>query len=526
MRINFASKKHAENVARRIKHMLSGSVHERPVSIINNGLARACGFRNWNELQDQLCSAPPSDVDQDMAVAQVEKRYAEFSHRLAVELGIPDEISIRMVDVMKPFAGHQKVPALTDEFTRNMAQRITDHFGGAEPINDGDVVGFRVLSPERLFGLNGRSVIPSGGKYELRISPAGEILDAGARDYEWLMKIGGLWDRGVKRESDVLQSKAVLDVLSRLDRQILHLHRSAGSGTAFNYNEAARLDRSIPLFKMAQEMPGIAAMFTLAYRDQYAKDQNWDRYDVLGADPFTAYCDSIMRVSKKAWPNLAVSEDRIRSVAKRFLSIPVGDYAIDPNLPAFLCHVPDSMFPRSTKEADAAVNFVDMTGSFFRHVNGLGMSPVKFVEEFIQKAEGSWAAADRLRNHWIIPGQTIGCSILGAAAFENGHDIYPGEFEDDEDNVSLCELIGKNLVTASGVGFFTLLEVLNGFSEKVDITEPEDPGKVSRDYERLSKSAIIPASQRGMTASKLLACYGFDIEEIISRTWSGMSLDN
>lgn len=518
MRINFASKKHAENVARRIKQMLSGTAHERPNAAVTHGLAQACGYRNWNELLGHIGKIDPTPVDQDLNVGDVSSRYGEFSHRLAEVLGVPKEITRALTEVIRPFSSHQKVASISDAFIRMMAQRISSPPHVIEPINKDGSIGFRVVSPAHTQNFRGRQVQQNTRSHEICVAADGRIVSDGFNDYEEIMSLGGLWDGDVVISDEISAPKAVVDVLSRLDRQVLHLHRCAGDGSAFSYNEAFQLDRNIPLFKLVLEMPGIAAVFTLAYRNQYYRDELVsDRYDILGSDPFGDYCRKVLEQSKKAWPQLDVTPERVRFVAKKFLSIPVGSYAIDLNLPAFLCHMPDFMFPKNTSEAEAAVQFVDMTGSFFRYEHGLRMSPVKFAEEFIEKAGGSWAVADKLRNGWLVPGQTIGCSVLGAAAFECGYEIHPGEFEDEEG--ALCDQIGTVLVTESGVGFFSAVEALDVLLGEVDLNSPEDDAKVAKDYEALSKSALVPESQRGSTATKLLECYGIDIQEVISGTW-------
>lgn len=61
-----------------------------PLAQSQQGVARACGYRDWHELEGGLAGSPPSPLDQELADDEFVQRHAQLSLGLAVALGIPD----------------------------------------------------------------------------------------------------------------------------------------------------------------------------------------------------------------------------------------------------------------------------------------------------------------------------------------------------------------------------------------------------------------------------------------------------
>src|SRR4051794_27456546 len=61
-----------------------------PLSQAQRGVARACGYGDWHELEGGLAASPPSPLDQELPQADLVQRHARLSLGLAETLGIPD----------------------------------------------------------------------------------------------------------------------------------------------------------------------------------------------------------------------------------------------------------------------------------------------------------------------------------------------------------------------------------------------------------------------------------------------------
>jgi hypothetical protein len=122
-----------------------------PLSQAQRGVARACGYRDWHELEGGLAASPPSPLDQDLLQADFVQRHARLSLRLAETLGIPDGDAQYALSEARLTGDRQ--PCLADQFAIRLACLRNTSMPPAPPRTPG-AVG-RLKSP----GLNGRVVI-------------------------------------------------------------------------------------------------------------------------------------------------------------------------------------------------------------------------------------------------------------------------------------------------------------------------------------------------------------------------------
>lgn len=109
------------------------------------GVARACGYRDWHELEGGLAGSPPTPLDQDLSDHVFVQRHAGLSLGLAQALGIPDG------DAQYALSGARltgdRPPSLADQISIRLACLRATSMPPATPRTPG-AVG-RLKSPGR-----------------------------------------------------------------------------------------------------------------------------------------------------------------------------------------------------------------------------------------------------------------------------------------------------------------------------------------------------------------------------------------
>jgi hypothetical protein len=135
-------KKAAKHVARLLGVHLAQS---------QRGMARACGYRDWHELEVGLAGSSPSPLDQELADDDFVQRHTRLSLGLAGALGIPDG------DAQYALSGARltgdRPPSLADQIAIRLACFRATSMPPAAPRTPGAVGTLK--SP----GLNGKVVI-------------------------------------------------------------------------------------------------------------------------------------------------------------------------------------------------------------------------------------------------------------------------------------------------------------------------------------------------------------------------------
>lgn len=122
-----------------------------PLAQSQQGVARACGYRDWHELEGGLAGSPPSPLDQELADDDVVQRHAQLGLGLAGALGIPNG------DAQYALSGARltgdRPPSLADQIAIRLACFRATSMPPAAPRTPGAVGTLK--SP----GLNGDVVI-------------------------------------------------------------------------------------------------------------------------------------------------------------------------------------------------------------------------------------------------------------------------------------------------------------------------------------------------------------------------------
>lgn len=146
MRIFLPNSTRPKKAAKHLSRLLGVTLSQS-----QKGVARACGYRDWHELESGLAGSQPSPLDQELADYDFVQRHAQLSLELAAALGISDG------DAQYALSGARltgdRPPSLADQIAIRLACFRATSMPVAGPRTPG-AVG-RLKSP----GLDGKVVI-------------------------------------------------------------------------------------------------------------------------------------------------------------------------------------------------------------------------------------------------------------------------------------------------------------------------------------------------------------------------------
>ncbi|MCS4088461.1 hypothetical protein [Rhizobium sp. BK176] len=537
MRTHFTSEKRPSNLSRRLRSSLETMGLPRTMSACREAIAKGSGYRNWNEMLNFISNDTIGSREQHFTDG-THSLQREFSEKFAAALDVPMSVARAATDMIKPFE-EARLTELTDGHIRLLAANICDTGYEIEDVSVPEYAGFKITKPKKtVFGAGmGRQIslyVSHDGRKIYDHEPRGDRRSLyGSDGFTEIMEFAKLTELPVTPPVRVIEGEKielVYETLRRMDKKVLLFMKHAGDFDCWAYRDAVVSLEGSPLFGLASKYPGLASQYTSYHRwgtDPYIKETPKaveKRQRVFAPDPISAFSDYVDSRQKYLWPEAAVPMERVRAVSEAYLSVPVNTaYVVTADAPAFMCHLPDALFPRNTGDMEALVDFVDRHLHVFEP-DGMCVAPTTFASEFAKRVDGDWSRVRELSDiEYISAHPHLGSTVLGVAAREAGYDVSAADFEDLRDeNADLRFTVGHLLAKDACLDFFKVadgLKRVDAARRPVDLiaeaTREDDFLEEASQFAKYREVGLIHPKHSGASATDILASIGYDIEEII-----------
>lgn len=544
MRISFATDKRASNLARQIRQLLGEAGEARSMSSCREAVAVATGHRNWNELLKEIGTREASKFDEDMEDADALVRMSTFAGSLGKALNILPALARHVTDQLRPFAS-PAVREITDHHIALMAANITARGYKVSDLSNDGFAGFKLAIPARTVhsDIIGRDF--HFGERGLAFHVARDGSTAGSRkgsldgyagddEFTQIIEMAGLEKitTGSRVSPEMSIDPVIHAALRHLDRRALLLLRHSHTANQRAYRDAVALPEDSAIYRECHRYPVLARHFgDLSFRTKgsYLEGAG-DRSSVIFSnDPVTAFAKWIESRSNELWPELKLTTEGVRATVEHYLSIPMkGVACVDPNAAAFLCHVPRDLWPKTSAQLGACVDFVDRHKHLTRPISmgGMGVLPATFGSEFARRANGDWAAMKRMSTiSYMAFHQYIGSVLTAAAAREAGYEAFSGEFEAGRRG-EISHSLSLALLSEVKLTFFEVLDfharsdaaVKDRVSRFVDGPEIDDDETIADEMDEIGRYfefGLIDRRHLGSSMIEIMNAHGFDVHAIV-----------
>lgn len=541
MRNVFASDKRASNLARHLRHLLADGGHERSMNACREAVATSTGYRNWNELLKISGKQSVSPFDEDVDDSEAMARMTAFSLRLAKALDLPSQAAAEVTSRLRPFAA-PGIRSITDDHIALMSANITALGYPVRDLSSDGYAAFELTIPERTVQSDGRDILLDARTLEIHVRLDGAAVynderrssfydGAGYDSFSKMLEYARLQDltQRSRRTSALEIDPIVHQTFKCLDKKALLIMRLGHTVNRRAYRDAFALPSDSPILREAVKYPVIARQFgelSLAMEGDYFQRAGEDADRIFSDDPVGSFTTWIEDRSKELWPNLPLDPRRVRAAVEHYLSVPMKDAGVDPDAATFLCHVPSKLWPKTSGQLDACVDFVDRHKHIVRPISkgGMGALPTTFGEEFERRANGDWEEMARKSTvSYMAFHRDVGSDLIAGAAREAGYEAFAAQFEQGRRG-DISEQVALTLLSEIEIPFFDVIDfharydaaikeriglILNNRSD-YEIAASEDA-----DFERNFEFGLIHSRHRGRSKTEILSSLGFDVHAIV-----------